>query len=593
MKDINEIKIKEALRNKGIEYEESTDEFIIGCPNGAHINAISIELTFHINKQTSAGQCFRCGIKYNFSEWSEKLGIKIKDEDEAEDKEEDKKEVRKKAEQLVEFVSKSGADLFHDQLKEPHVRLPEGAILKLNSKLFRRWLAHKAWKELGQTLSGETLKTSIRILEGKACFESPMFDLQVRVAKYDNALWYDLGKNRVAKITADGWEVTQNVPILFRHFNHQKPKVEPVGGGSIHELVEFLNIRNDDPKQFSGDLLLALVSLVAGFIPDFPHPILVLHGPQGAAKTTLSRMFKELIDPSAIKTLTMPTDIREFVQLVSHHWYVPFDNLSYLKGNFSDALCRAVTGDGFSKRELFSDDDDVIYEFQRLFSLNGINLAVERADLLDRCLIIGMERVSKFEEAALFWKRFHEAKPRILGAIFDLLVVAFREADKLPPTQTNRMADFVKWGRAITKALGYDPALFVEAYRDNDRKQHEEALEASPVALTILDFMANRDDWEGTPSELLSELLLRVEDLKIDTKAKSWPKDPRWLWKRIQEARTNLEANGIQVTRRREGNQRTITIKKVQNDVTDVIPASNMPSIAVDNDVTNDDSVVG
>ena len=43
---------------------------------------------------------------------------------------------------------------------------------------------------------------------------------------------------------------------------------------------------------------------------------------------------------------------------------------------------------GFSKRQLYTDDDDIIYHFRRCIGFNGINLRATKADLLDRAIII-------------------------------------------------------------------------------------------------------------------------------------------------------------------------------------------------------------
>jgi len=45
-----------------------------------------------------------------------------------------------------------------------------------------------------------------------------------------------------------------------------------------------------------------------------------------------------------------------------------------------DTLCRLVTGDGDSKRALYSDDEDFIYQLKRVILLNGINAPTERGD---------------------------------------------------------------------------------------------------------------------------------------------------------------------------------------------------------------------
>lgn len=489
-----------------------------------------------------------------------------------EQEKETENETRKKADRLVTLVLESDATLFHDQFQEPYIALYGNGkeILKLNSKSFRRWLANKAWTEMETACGGEVLKTATQILEGKACFDSPENELQVRIARFNETICYDLGDGRVINITPQDWKIIDNPPIIFKRLAHQKIQTEPKQGGNTNELFDFINIRGGN-----NDLLLILVSIIAGFLPGFPHPILLFHGAQGSAKTTLARILKEIVDPSILKTLTMPDTIKEFIQLVSHHWMIPLDNLSDLNDGFSDALCRSCTGDGFSKRELYSDDEDIIYEFQRFICINGINLVAEKPDLLDRCLIIGLERIAHFEEEKAFWQRFRERKPFILGAILDVLVLALREIDNVPNLGNARMADFMKWGYAITKALGYEPEKFVAAYENNVAKQNEEALEASPVAVAILDMMDRQNRWEGTPSELLSKFNERAGLLKINTKATSWPKDAHWLWRRIQEARTNLETRSIKAERSRDERRRYIIIEKVlKNDVSAVSAVS-------------------
>ena len=114
-------------------------------------------------------------------------------------------------------------------------------------------------------------------------------------------------------------------------------------------------------------------------------------GHQGAAKTSLMEFIKTLVDPSAIKTLSFPTDINELIQQLSHNYLAYYDNVSVLRDRTSDQLCRAVTGSGSSKRVLYSDDDDFIRSFKRCIGLNGINLAA--TNLLDRALFFELKRI--------------------------------------------------------------------------------------------------------------------------------------------------------------------------------------------------------
>ena len=99
--------------------------------------------------------------------------------------------------------------------------------------------------------------------------------------------------------------------------------------------------------------MLLAVWLVAAFIPDIPHPIPNFHGEKGAGKSVGQRVLRRLIDPSQAVTLAFASEIREVVQQLAHYYAPIYDNLDPLSPWLSDLLCRAVTGEGFTKRELF------------------------------------------------------------------------------------------------------------------------------------------------------------------------------------------------------------------------------------------------
>ncbi len=111
-----------------------------------------------------------------------------------------------------------------------------------------------------------------------------------------------------------------------------------------------------------------------------------------------------------------------------------FDNVSSISEDESDLLCRAVTGAGFSKRALYSNDDDFIYKFKRALGVNGINLATTRADFLDRSLVIKLKRIPKDKRRKKedIDREFEELRPFVLGYIFDILVkvLKYREETK-------------------------------------------------------------------------------------------------------------------------------------------------------------------
>ena len=160
------------------------------------------------------------------------------------------------------------------------------------------------------------------------------------------------------------------------------------------EFISLFNMKNnkDDIKDTTLLLKCYIISL---FIPEIPKPILLLHGEQGGAKSTFQELIQMLVDPSITQTLTFPRDTNEFIQQLSHNYIAYYDNVSVIQEWISDLLCRAVTGSSFSKRALWTNDDDFYYNFKRIIGINGIDLAATKADLLDRSIIIQTERIDK------------------------------------------------------------------------------------------------------------------------------------------------------------------------------------------------------
>ena len=56
-------------------------------------------------------------------------------------------------------------------------------------------------------------------------------------------------------------------------------------------------------------------------------------------------------------------------------------------------LCRLSTGGGFATRELYTDQDEVIFDSQRPVLLTSIEEVATRSDLLDRCLVVWLPAI--------------------------------------------------------------------------------------------------------------------------------------------------------------------------------------------------------
>jgi len=219
----------------------------------------------------------------------------------------------------------------------------------------------------------------------------------------------------------------------------------------------------------------------------------------------------------------------------------------------------------------------VLYTFRRCVGLNGINVAAYKPDLLDRCILFGLERIAPTERKPekTLWREFDKIHPALLGAIFDVLSRAMALRQTVHLCALPRMADFALWGCAVARAMGYADEEFLGAYRSNADARNEEALQASPVAAMVQELTCEWPEWEGSPSELLAELDRLAEEHHVNQRAPAWPKAPNVLSRRINEVSHNLAEAGIEVTARRDGSRRIIMIrKKAGNTVTTVTSAT-------------------
>jgi len=102
--------------------------------------------------------------------------------------------------------------------------------------------------------------------------------------------------------------------------------------------------------------------LSASFVAARP---IAISGEQGSVKTVLSKLLKALIDPNAAPVRALSREERELMIAANNGYLLAFDNLSGLPIWLSDALCRLATGGSFAVRQLYTDDEEMLFEAAR------------------------------------------------------------------------------------------------------------------------------------------------------------------------------------------------------------------------------------
>jgi hypothetical protein len=241
-------------------------------------------------------------------------------------------------------------------------------------------------------------------------------------------------------------------------------------------------------------------------------------------------------------------------------YLLAFDNLSGLPNWLSDALCRLASGGSFSVRQLYTDQEEVLFQSTRPILLNGIEDVVSRPDLGDRATFLTLPPIGETQRRpeAELWREFEIARPRILGALLDAAVHGLRVMGRVHADRLPRMADFALWARACETAL-WPAGTFARAYAANRRTAIESIIDADPVATCVRALMIDRTIWTGSASDLLR---LCAERARADiSSGTAWAKNPRALASRLRRAQTFLRTLGIEITFSREGRTGTRMIR--------------------------------
>lgn len=404
----------------------------------------------------------------------------------------------------------------------------------VRSRAFRLHLVKEYRKQSGGKVPNvEALNTALSAIEATAIHDGPERKAHVRIAGHGGKVYLDLADpdSTVIEIDSTGWRVCNDPPVRFRRPAGIRPLPTPSPGGEIADLRAFLNVPND------GAFSLVLGWLANCFRPDGPFPVMVLLGEQGSAKTTTARVLKRLIDPSMADTRSEPKGVHDLMIQGRNSLVVVYDNLSWLPNWLSDALCRLATGGGFSTRELYTNDEEVIFDIKRPAIVNGIDDFVTRGDLLERSLLIRHPPIpeEKRRPESEFWVEFDEAHARLLGAVLDRVSAGLRILPGLRLPRLPRMADFAAFAVACERGAG-ERGTFLAAYSENQSGAHEQALDSSPLPAALVAFMEGKESWLGTASELLAALE-RHASIPLP---REWPKRPNTLTSRLRRLAPNL-----------------------------------------------------
>jgi hypothetical protein len=481
------------------------------------------------------------------------------------------------AAERLKDLALSNAELFTTPDGTAYARVTGGGrrdCFKVVSTPFRRWLAGLA-EGSGVTANKTAVGDAVFAVEARAFGGGAKEEVHLRVARTGSHIYVDLADDlgRVVEVTAGGWRVVADCPVAFVRHENMAPLPVPERGGSLQDLRRFLNVTDDE------------FPLVRGFILDCfkavgPYTVLLINGEQGSAKSTATKILRQVIDP-VHKALArrLQRDEYELAIAAQRNAVLFFDNVSSLPQWLSDAIASLATGSGFAVRTLYSQDEETVYGNAVPVCFNGIPDFAESSDLLDRAIRVTLPRIPDDKRLSEddFEADFQAARPRILAAVLDALSAGLRNYEGVKLASLPRMARSARWIAACEMGLPEDQGSFAEAYERNREELHSLAIDHSPVATALIAWMDRRvavagkknperkvepdKPWEGRASDLHDELLGVVNGLVATSSG--FPKAPNKLSGELRRLAPALLKAGVRVTLGRSKHGSKITVERV------------------------------
>jgi hypothetical protein len=340
----------------------------------------------------------------------------------------------KQTDLLIEFAHE--VKLFHGADSTPCGDLQVNGHREtwpVRGKGFRRWLTRRFFEGTGGAPNSEALQSALNVIEAKAHFEGPEREVHVRIGGLDGKLYLDLADEawRAIEIGADGWRIIEDPPVRFRRAAGMQSLATPAQGGKLETLRNFLNVQGDR------DFILIVAWALAVLRDRGPYPVLVLSGEQGSAKSTFASVLRSLLDPNTAPVRGLPREDRDFFIAANNGHILAFDNVSRLSPWISDTLCRLAFGGGFAVRQLYTDQDEVLFDASRPVILNGIEDIVTRPDLADRAIFLTLEPIpeNRRRPEKELWAALDMARPQLLGVLLDGCLPRPESARRYPPRQ--------------------------------------------------------------------------------------------------------------------------------------------------------------
>lgn len=330
----------------------------------------------------------------------------------------------------------------------------------------------------------------------------------------DNTLLIHTGQRNVLRITPDKIDTVNNghrdVIFLWNNDNIITPDVEVSNTEDTwYEALFGLSL-----SQLTSDTVnsaQAMALLRAWFIMLLlrnavrTKPILAIFGQPGSGKSTLFNRVFALIygGHKAVSGVGKP---EEFDHSMAVDPLVVLDNVDTWEKWLPDRIARAAGVSEISRRKLYTDTDTITIRTQAFLGITAHNPKFGREDVLDRFLLINLERVQDRQDETSIINGILSKRDRYWGQIARDVqkVLGQPEAHEHEIAQF-RVQDYSKIGQRIANALEFGQDFYTAIMKMVDQQKGFVLDEDSVLVDVIADYIKSpryKNEEYQTPAKL-------------------------------------------------------------------------------------------
>ena len=477
-------------------------------------------------------------------------------------------EEEKVVDTLLRDIEEEQYIFYYDRREIPYVSIVKDGVMQymeVSGNDYKKYLRYMYYEKYSKAVPKDALQLVLDTLAVKALVEGKEITPAYRCAYYDGKIFYYLADQEQTVICIDenGYRVISESPVPFIKKQNMSEQVMPEKSDiSLKKLgVRYWKFATEE------DRILHWVLLITRFIAEGSQPLIYYFGDRGSAKSTSMKLDKAIVDPSEIDIKALPKSIPDVIASVTNQYMVCFDNVSQISDELSNIFCIVATHGYYSKRKLYSNNEECAIKLNARISFSGITNLSTKPDLIDRMVCLKLNRIDsgKRRTETEIMENFEKDLPYILDGIFQTLSKAIPIFKNLNLKHLPRMADFAKWGYAVAEALGYGGDKFMRIYEKNQNELLENMVSEDAVITVLIEMMKKRHHFRGKVTELLSILTTMAEDMNLDIRV-GWARDASALSRRLYESQSVLSMFGIGIHRGKANGERYIELSMEDGD---------------------------